>query len=96
MASAFDQEHLCPSPAESSTPASSPSPSLSASSPRSALKGSRGSKLDRLRWDEEHLQALEKEQSSRRRKAKRAGFLLPLVALLALVLYYAFFVRWRT
>jgi hypothetical protein len=91
MASAFDQEPSCSSPAESSTPVSSPSPS-----PRSALKGSRGSKLDRLRWDEEHLQLLEKEQSSRRRKAKRAGFLLPLIALLALLLYYALFVRWRT
>ncbi len=98
MASLFEQrpEQSTALPTDASSPLLSPSlgssPSLGAS-PRSALKGSRGSRLDRLRWDEEQLQGLEKEQA-KRRKAKRAGVLLPLLVLLAVVLY-ALFVRWR-
>jgi hypothetical protein len=77
--SLFEQQQQQQSPVPSS-----PHPTDSnTSSPRSALKGSRGSKLDRLRWDEEHLQALEREQA-KRKKAKRAGLFLPLLLLLAL------------
>ncbi len=63
------------------------------SSPRSALKGSRGSKLDiKIRWDESQLSSLEQQQK-KRVLSKRLRVVLPLAVVLSVVLIYLF-KRW--
>ncbi len=83
MATAIE---FAPSPSPPPQSCTPESPSSLHSSPRSALKGSRGAKLDRLRWDEAHLVLLEREHSQRKR-AKRLSFAAPCFLAVFLVLF---------
>ena len=81
-ASRFRQCFMDPlSPEASSSPLLRSSPSSVRSSPRSALKGSRGSLTPpRIRWDEAQLQELERISLAKRRTRKLV-VVAPLVVL---------------